>query len=268
MNHDSFFLGSQTQQQQNKPDEFASDKFPTTRNKPSKYIEANPWLCNCDTRDFLNFIQGKRSSNYKLHNVKCNGKDLSIYEMTLEQFCPKVATWIVTVCLSIPFGLLIVIVAIYYRYQQAIKVWLFANRFFRQFVTKVKLEHDKVFDVLAWYCSKDAEFVENNILKKLEQGPRPYKLCVPSRDWLAVDWITSHISKSVEKSRQTIVIISQNFIQSTWGMMGFRLARAISLKEGRARVLVIVYGEIGEMKILEPELRAYIALNTNFKLGD
>ena len=51
-------------------------------------------------------------------------------------------------------------------------------------------------------------------------------------------------------------------------MMGFRLARAISLKEGRARVLVIVYGEIGEMKILEPELRAYIALNTNFKLGD
>ena len=55
-------------------------------------LEDNPWLCNCNTLNFLNLIQDKLSSNPELHKVKCNGYNKSISEMTPEQFCPHAGT--------------------------------------------------------------------------------------------------------------------------------------------------------------------------------
>ena len=233
-------------------------------------LEANPWLCDCDTRDFRHFIKAKHVSNLELLKIKCNGCNTLIFDMTPEKLCPSENTWIIVSCSMIAIAGIIIgtLAAVYYRYQQAIKIWLFAHHYCLSCVTEDELDRDKRFDAFVSYSHKDEDFVENNILPRLEAGPRPYELCIHTRDWIPGEWITVQIASSIEKSRRTIIILSQNYIESNWGITEFRTAHQQTLNEGRARVIIVIYGEIGPIENLDPELKCYLAMNTYIKWGD
>ena len=216
-------------------------------------LENNPWHCDRVAYDFL-------------RKVKCNGYDTFIIDMTPKDFCPLQASWIITIAI---LGIITAsFVAIYYRYQLEIKIWLYAHKFCLCLVTEEELDRNKIYDAFVCYSHKDDDVVENNLLQKLEESQNPYKLCVYTRDWISGDWIPAQITRSIEKSRRIIVVLTPNFVESYWGRMEFCLAHLEALKERRWRVIIVVYGEIGPIKNLEAELRAYIKMNTYIKWGD
>lgn len=250
------------------PQSIASLKKATSLNKLT--LQANPLACDCEAQKLWNFIQSNRTVISDLTKVTCFGKDRLISEMTPGDLCPDNVEWIIGSCLVVAFLGIIVgcLAALYYRYQREIKVWLYARQWCLCLVTEDELDKDKLYDAFISYSHKDEEFVVNNLVPKLEEGPRPFKLCIHFRDWLAGEWIPKQIARSVEESRRTIVVLSPNFLESVWGRMEFRAAHSQALSEGRARVIVILYGEIGPTDDLDPELKAYLSMNTYVKWGD
>lgn len=233
-------------------------------------LHGNPWACDCDARDFLNFIQTKVVEIPNSSQITCKGMGTPMLRMTATDFCPPNTTMIVGISLGIALAGLIIgtLAALYYRYQQEIKVWLYAHQYCLWLVTEDELDKNKLYDAFISYSHKDEHFVVNELVSKLENGPRPFKLCLHFRDWLAGEWIPTQIARSVEDSRRTIVVLSPNFLESVWGRMEFRAAHSQALSEGRARVILILYGEIGPTDDLDPELKAYLSMNTYVKWGD
>lgn len=234
-------------------------------------LHNNIWNCDCDARDFFKFIQTKGSRFPELKKVTCREIDLPMYEMTWDTICFNTTmSWIMIGCIGISlFGVVIAILtAMYYRYEQKIKIWLYAKKWFLQWVTENELDKNKIYDAFVSYSHEDDEFVVKELVGKLEGGPRPFKLCLHYRDWPAGEWITNQVARSVENSRRTIVVLSKNFLKSEWGKMEFRIAHCQALKERRARVIVIIYGDIPPSSDLDKELQAYLQMNTYVKWGD
>lgn len=74
----------------------------------------------------------------------------------------------------------------------------------------------------------------------------------------------------MEKSRRTLIVLTKNFVESDWGRMEFRVAHKNALLENRARVIIIVVGELSDMKLdsMDAEMKAYLQTNTYIKWGD
>ncbi|PSN56345.1 Protein toll [Blattella germanica] len=232
-------------------------------------LNDNPWECDCKARDLLTFLQEHYKQVKQLPDITCNdGSGRALHNLTITELCPTssaaiIAVSVIVALLGISIGIL---AALYYYFHHEVKVWLFARGWCLWFVTEEELDKDKLYDAFISYSHRDEDFVVNELVPQLQKSG--FKLCLHYRDWIVGELIPNQIARSVEDSKRTLVVLSPSFLESVWGRMEFRTAHSQALSEGRARVIVLLYGDIGPLDKLDPELRAYLSMNTYVKWGD
>lgn len=224
-------------------------------------LQRNPWKCECNS-DFMNDLRF-HTNKVDYTNIKCfDGKSLN----ETEQMCSKKFK-ILLIGLTIVGFLIGGLFALYYKFEQEIKVWLFAHKMCLCLVKEHEIDKDKQYDAFISYSHIDEEFVCDLVLR-LESGPNPFKICINTRDWIAGDFIADQIATSVKNSRRTIVVLTKEFLKSVWGKMEFRAAHKLALEEGRARLIVIIKEDVEDTDKLFPELSLYLKTNTYLKWDD
>lgn len=236
-------------------------------------LSNNSWVCDCSMKPMLSFIQSNLRMVEDRSNIYCTDSEppTRLIDLTPIDLCPQddnsvlIALIVVT---SLAGFLIGITFALYYKFETEIKVWLYARGWLLCLVTEEEIDKDKRFDAFISYSHKDRSFVEKFLYPQLEQGPDQFKLCLHERDWNVGAFIADNIVKSVADSRRTIIVLSQNFIESEWSRMEFREAHKAALNERVERVIVIIYSDIGDQSKLDVELKAYLNTKTYLKWGD
>ncbi|CAI6366561.1 unnamed protein product [Macrosiphum euphorbiae] len=238
-------------------------------------MNSNPWICDCNAKNTVNFIHKYRSKIFDLINITCKSSTLLVTLIEEEVCQEKLNTTMNNVSLfSVSLFLAVLSSAfslcllwLLYSYNQTkIKIWLYSHNITWP-ISEESLDQDKKYDAFISFSHIDIELVEKHLVPGLEGGSSPFKLCLHYRDWVVGDWIPNQIARSVDESRRIIIVLSQNYLESVWGRTEFRTAYSSALNERRSRIIVILYKDISE-KDLDSELEAYLSMNTYIKWGD
>lgn len=157
-------------------------------------IGHNPWICDCAAKGLFAFAKLNAAKIKDLKNVVCLGGQPLVH---VDDICSEDETIIVALSVVLALlGLFVgILAALYYKYQQEIKVWMYAHNWCSWFVTEEELDKDKKYDAFISYSHKDVDFVTEHVVPELENGTPNFKLCLHERDWVAGEFITESVSQ-------------------------------------------------------------------------
>ncbi len=132
--------------------------------------------------------------------------------------------------------------------------------------TKEVAEEEFEYDAFICYSSKDYMFVRYELIEHLEektksqddvepipnledtQGHQYFRLAVDFRLFLPGGLVTDYIIDYMNRSRKTIILVSQNFLDGNWTMWEYQLAQSRAL-ERRDTLIVVLLEDIPMRKM-------------------
>lgn len=233
-------------------------------------LSQNQWLCDCPSARFLIYVQQSSRLISDMSGMLCHPSGRSLDSITVNELCFEDYSAIIALCIVVAIlALLVALISVlFFNYQTEVKVWLFTHNLFLSFITEEELDKDKLYDAFISYSHLDEDFITDELIPKLENDPMNFKTCWHVRDFMPGEMIMSQIIKSIEASRRTVIVLSKNFLESSWAKEEFRQAHVQSMEDNRVRVIVVIYEDIGDIESLDSELKAYLKTNTYVKWGD
>ncbi|XP_004849535.1 LOW QUALITY PROTEIN: toll-like receptor 4 [Heterocephalus glaber] len=218
-------------------------------------LTQNPFDCSCEHQSFLQWIKDQRHLLVEAERLECamppdmQGKMLLSFRNATCQI-PKVII-IVTVV-----SVLVVSVIACLVYKFYFHLMLLAG-------CKKYGQGENTYDAFVIYSSQDEDWVRNELVKNLEEGVPPFKLCLHYRDFIPGVAIAANIiQEGFHKSRKVIVVVSQHFIESRWCIFEYEIAQTWQFLSSRAGIIFIVLQKL-EKSLLRQQVELYRLLSRN-----
>ena len=153
-------------------------------------------------------------------------------------------------------AMIIIAIILILRFRQEIVVLLFVKFGLR--CRRVKEVGERKYDAFIAYNQEDIAFVKDKILRPLENMDPSYNICIHHRDFEIGDWITNNIIKSVTASKRTIIVLSQEFINSQWCRFEFAQAHLRLIQDQSFKIIVIAMEDPKKMTDIPKLMKTYI----------
>ncbi|NXO09539.1 TLR22 protein, partial [Oriolus oriolus] len=204
----------------NKLNSFSKEEFESFKRMELLDASDNNFICSCEFLSFIHHEAGMAQvlvgwpdgyvcdSPLAVRGAQVGAVHLSVME------CHR--SLVVSMICLLVFLVILVLVAVGYKYHVVWYVrmtwaWLRAKRKPKRAPPK-----DVCYDAFVSYSENDSEWVENTMVRELEQACPPFRLCLHKRDFVPGKWIVDNIIDSIEKSRKTLFVLSEHFVQSEW----------------------------------------------------
>ncbi|NXA72135.1 TLR22 protein, partial [Thryothorus ludovicianus] len=204
----------------NKLNSFSKEEFESFRRMELLDASGNNFICSCE---FLSFIQHEAGIGQVLVGwpdkyvcdspLAVRGARVGAVHLSLME-CHR--SLVVSLICVLVFLVILLLVAVGYKYHvvwylRMTWAWLQAKRKPKRAPPK-----DVCYDAFVSYSENDSDWVENTMVRELEQACPPFRLCLHKRDFVPGKWIVDNIIDSIEKSRKTLFVLSEHFVQSEW----------------------------------------------------
>ncbi|NXS44709.1 TLR22 protein, partial [Balaeniceps rex] len=204
----------------NKLNSFSKEEFESFKKMELLDASDNNFICSCEFLSFIHHQAGIAQvlvgwpdkyicdSPLAVRGVQVGAVHLSLME------CHR-SLVVVLIC-ALVFLVVLVLVAVGYKYHavwylRMTWAWLQAKRKPKRAPPK-----DICYDAFVSYSENDSDWVENIMVRELEQACPPFRLCLHKRDFVPGKWIVDNIIDSIEKSHKTLFVLSEHFVQSEW----------------------------------------------------
>ncbi|XP_053797540.1 toll-like receptor 2 type-1 [Vidua chalybeata] len=204
----------------NKLNSFSKEEFESFRRMKLLDASDNNFICSCE---FLSFIHHEAGISQVLAGwpdkyvcdspLAVRGAQVGAVHLSLME-CHR--SLVVSLICVLVFLVILLLVAVGYKYHMVWYLrmtwaWLQAKRKPKRAPPK-----DICYDAFVSYSENDSDWVENTMVRELEQACPPFRLCLHKRDFVPGKWIVDNIIDSIEKSRKTLFVLSEHFVQSEW----------------------------------------------------
>ena len=213
-------------------------------------LDNNPYFCTCSDMYGLQIVLRSRViikdshvSNGSLRCILNNSRDMSFKQAlkALETECRKLdKVSIAFLTFVYPFSLSVMaILAFCFRYRWRIQYFWLAGLQFVKTNEELNKDTNKKFDAFVAHSSHDEEWVRTNLIKKLESGSRPLKLCTHDRCFLPGEYIADNIIAAISQSEKTILVVTDKYLKSGWCDYESRAAQAHHLGNAKGIVAIV-----------------------------
>ncbi|XP_064508361.1 toll-like receptor 2 [Pseudopipra pipra] len=204
----------------NKLNSFSKEQFESFKRMELLDASDNNFICSCE---FLSFIHHQAGISQVLVGwpdkyvcdspLAVRGAQVGAVHLSLME-CHR-SLVVSSICILV-FLVILILVAVGYKYHvvwylRMTWAWLQAKRKPKRAPPK-----DICYDAFVSYSENDSNWVENIMVRELEQACPPFRLCLHKRDFVPGKWIVDNIIDSIEKSHKTLFVLSEHFVQSEW----------------------------------------------------
>ena len=234
-------------------------------------LQNNPLQCNCSLLWLKTWMQEMAKDGLiDVDTVNCttsmNVTGAIVFFENNDFMCTIPIMTIIAVCLGTLLTIsLLIITTIYFKTEVQVLLYSYFNI---RFTLKKQDEDDnKIYDTFISYSSDDYQYVIFELLTKLEEHQPPYKVCIHQRDFLVGEAIANNIVNAIESSKRTIVILSENYLDSEWCLYEFKVAHSQFLREHKNRIIIVRMEDVDNDK-MDRDMRVFVSMNTYLERQD
>ena len=210
-------------------------------------LSKNPILCTCSSLYKIQILLQSVIHIEDLHKrngiLRCilpdDKRSVSFPDAfdILKQQCNQVDNTLFVLYLLLLIAMLVFSCCIRYRWR-IVYTWYVSMQ---MVPAKENSGSDCVFDAFIAFSAADETWVRTNLIRQLEEGNKPYNLCVHDRNFLPGEYIAVNIISAIEASRRTILVVTKKFIKSNWCYFETQAAQSHHILNQKKALIAIVF---------------------------
>jgi len=181
------------------------------------HMGVNPWMCSCDNSWMIGWLQSLSNQISDPGDITCISPSRmygrNVLKSTVEDFCvdpvKRVLTILLSAVSSVAFLVFLSIIMGILIYKLRVK--FFRRWKFHPFDRDECVGEDMDYDVFLCCSSEDHNPHGLRILREMEWNG--YRVCYHLRDFVAGAPITDNMIQSIERSKRTMCLVSNNFLR-------------------------------------------------------